>query len=68
MGNTLWLFGGIVEVGEKEVTLDDVWSLDLAKLDGWCMIKENTCGEAAFKAAAGDLTSSDGEDDGEECD
>lgn len=34
MGNTLWLLGGTVEVGDKEITLDDMWSLDLAKLDG----------------------------------
>eukprot|EP00798_Chlamydomonas_sp_ICE-L_P018504 gene18504-25003_t len=34
VGNNLWLFGGIIEVGEKEITLDDMWSLDLAKMDG----------------------------------
>jgi len=34
VGNTLWLFGGTIEIGDKEVTLDDMWSLDLNKLDG----------------------------------
>lgn len=29
LGNTLWLFGGTIEVGDKEITLDDIWSLDL---------------------------------------
>lgn len=51
-GNTLWLLGGVVEVGESEVTLDDMWSLDLVKLDGWTLVKENTMGEEVFKAAA----------------
>ena len=34
VGNVLWLFGGTIELGEKEITLDDMWSLDLAKMDG----------------------------------
>lgn len=41
-----------MEVGESEVTLDDMWSLDLVKLDGWTLVKENTMGEEVFKAAA----------------
>jgi hypothetical protein len=51
-GNTLWLLGGIVEVGDAEVTLDDMWCLDLAKLDGWQLLKENSsAGEEALKRA-----------------
>ena len=34
VGNLLWLFGGIIELGDKEITLDDMWSLDLSKMDG----------------------------------
>lgn len=50
--NTLWLMGGIVEVGDVEVTLDDMWSLDLVKLDGWQLLKENSMGEEVFRDAA----------------
>ncbi len=39
VGNTLWLLGGTVEVGDKEITLDDMWRLDLAKLDGWTLVQ-----------------------------
>ena len=43
INNTLYLYGGIVEVGRgektREVTLDDMWSLDLAKLEGWKCIR-----------------------------
>mmetsp|Transcript_35362 Transcript_35362/g.89532 ORF Transcript_35362/g.89532 Transcript_35362/m.89532 type:complete len:561 (-) Transcript_35362:2296-3978(-) len=52
VGNTLWLFGGTIEIGDKEITLDDMWSLDLQKLDGWDMVKENTVGDDVFKAGA----------------
>lgn len=52
LGNTMWLLGGVVEVGETEITLDDMWKLDLAKLDGWALVKENSVGEDVFRAAA----------------
>jgi hypothetical protein len=29
-----------MEVGDKEITLDDLWTLDLAKLDGWTEVIE----------------------------
>jgi hypothetical protein len=37
------------QVALNDVTLDDLWSLDLKKLDGWRCVKENTAGEDAFK-------------------
>eukprot|EP00890_Picochlorum_soloecismus_P001177 jgi/Picsp_1/205/NSC_00204-R1_protein len=47
--NTLWLFGGMVEIGHTDVVLDDIWCLDLNKLDGWKCMKENSSGEEAFR-------------------
>ncbi|GAQ82566.1 hypothetical protein KFL_001150260 [Klebsormidium nitens] len=41
-GNMLLLYGGIMEAGDKEITLDDLWTLDLAKLDGWTQLIEAT--------------------------
>jgi N-acetylneuraminic acid mutarotase len=52
VGNDVWLFGGIVEIGETEITLDDLWTLDLQKMDGWNLVKENTGGDEIFKRAA----------------
>lgn len=46
--NTLYLFGGTVEVFDKEICLDDIWSLDLIKYDGWQCIQENTAGDSVF--------------------
>jgi hypothetical protein len=34
-GNSLYVYGGITELGYVEVTLDDCWSLDLNKRDVW---------------------------------
>ena len=31
----MWLYGGIVEVGDVEVVLDDVWKLDLGAKSKW---------------------------------
>ena len=62
VGNTLWLFGGIVELGEREITLDDLWALDLAKMDGWSLLQGNTAGEELF-AADQVASSSDDEDE-----
>ncbi|PNW78421.1 hypothetical protein CHLRE_09g398200v5 [Chlamydomonas reinhardtii] len=77
VANTLWLLGGTVEIGSKEITLDDMWCLDAVKLDGWQLIRENTVGEELLKKAAedseseweeasGDEDGSDDSDDSEE--
>lgn len=31
----LYVYGGIVEKGNVDIVLDDMWSIDLAKPDGW---------------------------------
>lgn len=28
-GNTLWLFGGLVEIGDKEIAFDDLWCAEM---------------------------------------
>jgi hypothetical protein len=34
-GSTLYVYGGVTELGDVEITLDDCWSLDLNKRDKW---------------------------------
>ncbi|KJE89727.1 Klhdc4-prov protein, variant [Capsaspora owczarzaki ATCC 30864] len=36
--NTMFLWGGIVEEDEKELTLGDMYSLDISKLDSWRLL------------------------------
>jgi len=37
--DTLYVYGGMMEIKDKEITLDDLYSLNLSKLDEWkCII------------------------------
>lgn len=37
--NVMYIAGGIIEKGEQEVTLDDIWAIDLNKLDEFKELK-----------------------------
>ena len=41
------------QIAHTDVTLDDIWSLDLVKLNGWRLVRENTAGEDAFRDEEG---------------
>ena len=47
--NALWVFGGVVEVLDRDISLDDIWCLDLMKLNGWQCVKPNSAGEEVFQ-------------------
>ena len=49
IGNVMWMYGGMVEIGDQEITLDDIWKLDVNKLDGWKCISQPTATEALWK-------------------
>ena len=51
VGDALHLFGGLVEVAHCDVTLDDVWRLNLKTLAGWECVRANTQGETALEDA-----------------
>lgn len=37
--DTLYIYGGMMEVRDQEITLDDLYMLNLSKLDEWkCII------------------------------
>jgi len=40
-GGSLYLFGGVIESGEKDITLKDFYSLDTNKNDSWNVIIES---------------------------
>ena len=65
-GNTLYIYGGIVEPEEaSELTLSDFWSVDLAKLDGWNCLYE---GEAVEKTIVREEESDEEDDDDDDDD
>ena len=45
---------------------DDIWSLDLGKLDGWKCVKGNTVGEEAFRELGSDEWESGSDEEGQE--
>jgi len=55
-GNTLFLLGGLYEPEEQaEITLNDLWSLDLAKMDGWlCLHAGNAPDESVVREESED--------------
>lgn len=52
--NTLYLYGGLLEVGSREVTLDDMWSLDLQKREQWVCVFEGSMNQHAWKGEESD--------------
>ncbi|CDJ40445.1 kelch motif domain-containing protein, putative [Eimeria tenella] len=63
-GSNLVLMGGIMELGSKEITLDDCWTLNLNKRDRWIRVLEGTMHEQEWQGADSDHESSN-ESDGD---
>lgn len=55
---TLVIYGGVTEIGDVEVTLDDCWSLDLNKRDHWKCILPGTMHTMVWKGIDDDDDSS----------
>ncbi|KAG7380254.1 kelch domain containing 4 [Phytophthora pseudosyringae] len=63
-GSTLYVYGGVVEDGDREITLDDCWSLDLKRLDEWKEVLSGTMSQQIWKGEVSETEeSSDGDDD-----
>ncbi|TVU15496.1 hypothetical protein EJB05_39020 [Eragrostis curvula] len=80
--DTLYLYGGMMEVKDREITLDDLYSLNLSKLDEWkCIIpasesewleisedEDEDDDEADDDDSGGDPDQTDEDEDGDESD
>jgi len=66
-GNTMYVYGGLYEPEESsEITLNDMWSVDLSKLDGWtCLHAGNAPEDALVRELSDDGSSSDDSSEGE---
>jgi len=53
-GHTLFVYGGLLEVGDREVTLDDLWSFDLRKRDKWECVWPGTMHKQVWRGAVHD--------------
>ena len=50
-GSKLYLYGGVCELSDIEVALDDCWVLDLNKRTGWKCVTEGTMSRFVWKGA-----------------
>jgi len=65
--NSLYLYGGVFEDDdEKEITLNDLWSIDLKKMDGWNQLHESDDTGADWKDEESDNEDDDDEDGDDE--
>jgi len=53
-GHTMYIHGGILEVGDREITLDDMWALDLRKREKWECIWQGTMHNQVWRGAVHD--------------
>ena len=53
-GHTLYVYGGILEIGDREVTLDDMWCVDLRKNRTWLCLFPGTMHEQVWRGAVDD--------------
>ena len=67
--NSMYLFGGVIELGDVEVSLDDVWRLDLGNRPKWTCItplsdecQAQLTGGGAIDESDSDQDDSEGED------
>ena len=50
-GHRLYILGGLLEVGDREVTLDDMWSIDLRKTRCWECLYPGTMHQQVWRGA-----------------
>jgi hypothetical protein len=77
-GCSLFVYGGVTEFGDVEITLDDCWSLDLNKRDKWRPVlrgnmtdlvwKGNDADDQSERTGEGDSDDDDDDDDSDEDD
>ncbi|KAF5792920.1 putative kelch-type beta propeller [Helianthus annuus] len=62
--DTLYIYGGMMEIRDQEITLDDLYALNLSKLDEWkCLIPAS---ESEWVEASEDDEEDDDDDDDED--
>ncbi|XP_057534511.1 uncharacterized protein LOC130812892 isoform X2 [Amaranthus tricolor] len=65
--DTLYLYGGMMEIKDREITLDDLYTLNLSKLDEWkCIIPASESEWVEASEEEGDDEDEEDEDDSED--
>ncbi|XP_021720227.1 kelch domain-containing protein 4-like [Chenopodium quinoa] len=65
--DTLYLYGGMMEIKDREITLDDLYTLNLSKLDEWkCIIPASESEWVEASEDEDEEDDDDGDDDSED--
>eukprot|EP00178_Gracilaria_changii_P027949 TRINITY_DN935_c0_g1_i2.p2 TRINITY_DN935_c0_g1~~TRINITY_DN935_c0_g1_i2.p2 ORF type:complete len:645 (+),score=134.57 TRINITY_DN935_c0_g1_i2:99-2033(+) len=64
--NTMYIVGGVVEKEQQEITLDDIWAIDLNKLDEYREVKSLSPGCLEWMESDGEEDELEDESDAEE--
>ncbi|KAF4660899.1 kelch domain containing 4 [Perkinsus olseni] len=64
-GHTLIVYGGLREYGDREVTFDDCWSLDLRQRTKWTCLLKGTMSEQKWMGSDDELSDDDEGEDGD---
>ncbi|XP_054821111.1 uncharacterized protein LOC129320008 isoform X1 [Prosopis cineraria] len=64
--DTLYVYGGTMEIKDREITLDDLYTLNLSKLDEWKCIKPSSESEWMEVSDDDNEDDEDDEEDGED--
>ena len=64
--NVLYLYGGMLEVGDRQYTLNDLYSLDCRKLDEWkTVIADDLASQTWFESSSSSSNDEDSDDSDE---
>jgi hypothetical protein len=68
-GKILYLIGGLYEIGDRQITLSDMYSIDITKLDKWTLLKESDeTLEEDWLSSESETESGDDDDDSDDSD
>ncbi|KAJ3277106.1 hypothetical protein HDV01_000158 [Terramyces sp. JEL0728] len=64
--NNLYLYGGILESKSKEITLNDLWTINLEKMDEWIEIIKDDVASLEWYGVDSDMEEEESDDEEEE--
>ena len=61
--NTVYMYGGLYEAGDKQVTLDDFYSLDMSSMTEWRTLSQGTYDQQVWEESESSEDESDESDE-----
>jgi len=68
LGSKLFVLGGTTEIGDRQITFDDLWSIDLNQMDKWEPVIEGSWKSLAWKGGENEEEDDEEEDEDDDID